>query len=100
MLETIQDTKVKRSIFIEGRLWFDKTYGNTYFSNRVWVDGKVAFIMPMEYGYDRQFEHRACVELEKRGYVDTHNVWKLRDEQGIDFYSSMIYGKKSELFKD
>ena len=29
------------SIFIEGRLWFDKINGNTYFSNRIWINGKV-----------------------------------------------------------
>ena len=93
-------TKVEKSVFIEGRLWFDKTYGNTYFSNRVWIDGKIAFIMPMEYGYERQYEHRALVELKERGYIDTTTPWELRDEQGIYFYSVATYGKKSELFKE
>ena len=42
------DEIVIRSLFIEGRLWFDKINGNTYFSNRVWVNGKIAFVMPFE----------------------------------------------------
>lgn len=89
-----------RSIFIEGRLWFDKINGNTYFSNRVWVNGKIAFVMPFEYGYELQFLHRALNELKERGYTNTTTLWELRDEQGIDVYYSNAYGKKSEMFKE
>ena len=95
--------KIKHSVFIEGRLWFDKTYGNTYFSNRVWVDGKIAFNMGMEYGYDEQYAHRAIQELHKRGYFDTEkapSIWELRDHMQINLYKSASYGKKSELFKE
>lgn len=97
-METIKASDT-RSIFIEGRLWFDKINGNTYFSNRVWVNGKIAFTMPLEYGYDLQFLHRALIELKDRGYTDTIKLWELRDEQGIDVYYSDTYGKKSEMFK-
>lgn len=94
------DTITKpKSIFIEGRLWFDKVNGNTYFSNRVWIDGKIAFHMPMEYGYENQYEYRALQELKNKGYINSTTRWELRDEQGIDFYSVATYGKKSELFK-
>ena len=88
-----------KSLFIEGHLWLDKSGGNTYFSNRVWVNGKIAFIMPMEYGYDMQYEIRALQELKERGYINSTTRWELRDKQGIHFYSVAIYGKKSELFK-
>jgi len=93
-------TTKPNSLFIEGRLWFDKVNGNTYFSNRVWVDGKIVFIMPMEYGYETQYEHRALEELKNRGYINSTTRWELRDEQGIAFYSVATYGKKSELFKE
>lgn len=95
--------KIEHSVFIEGRLWFDKTYGNTYFSNRVWVDGKIAFSMGMEYGYDEQYAHRAIEELHKRGYFDTEKapaIWELRDHMCINLYKVASYGKKSELFKE
>ena len=98
-MQTLENTKVS-SIFIEGRLWFDKTYGNTYFSNRVWVNGKILFTMPMEYGYELQYLHRALIELEKRGLINSTSTWQLRDEQGINLYHVATYGKKSELFKD
>lgn len=90
-----------RSIFIEGRLWFDKVNGNTYFSNRIWINGKVIFEMPMEYGYDLQHLHRAVQYLHERGYFEGEKVpslWEIRDEMGIDIYYSSTYGKKSELF--
>jgi hypothetical protein len=90
------------SVFIEGRLWFDKTYGNTYFSNRIWINGAIAFEMPMEYGYEEQYVHRAIVELHSRGYFvgdKIPSVWQIRDEMGIHFYKVATYGKKSELFK-
>lgn len=90
------------SIFIEGRLWFDKTYGNTYFSNRVWINGAISFEMPMEYGYEEMYVHRAIAELQSRGYFlgeKIPSVWQIRDEMGIHFYKSATYGKKSDLFK-
>jgi hypothetical protein len=33
------DSKIQRSLFVEGREWFDKVNGNSYFSARIWVDG-------------------------------------------------------------
>ena len=90
------------SVFIEGRLWFDKTYGNTYFSNRIWINGKVTFEMPMEYGYEEMYVQRAVQELHSRGYFAGEkipSVWEIRDEMGVHFYKVATYGKKSELFK-
>lgn len=89
------------SVFVEGRLWFDKTYGNTYFSNRIWINGKVTFEMPMEYGYEEQYVHRAVQYLQERGYFEGEKVptlWEIRDEMKIHFYKVATYGKKSELF--
>ena len=89
------------SLFIEGRLWFDKINGNTYFSNRIWINGKVTFEMPMEYGYDLQYLHRAIQYLHDRGYFAGEkipSVWEIRDEMGIHIYHVATYGKKSDLF--
>jgi hypothetical protein len=89
------------SIFIEGRLWFDKVNGNTYFSNRIWINGKVVYEMPMEYGYDLQHVHRAIEHLQERGYFAGEKVpqlWQIREEMNVDIYYSSTYGKKSELF--
>ena len=31
-----------QSIMIVGKRWFDKTYGNTYCSSRVYINGELA----------------------------------------------------------
>jgi hypothetical protein len=101
-MDTLTAAKIEKSLFIEGRLWFDKVNGNTYFSNRVWVDGKIAFTMGLNYGYEEAYLHAAIAELHARGYFDTEhapNTWQIRDEMKIDLYRSATYGKKSELFK-
>jgi hypothetical protein len=101
-MDTLTAAKIEKSLFIEGRLWFDKVNGNTYFSNRVWVDGKIAFTMGLNYGYDEAYLHDAIRELHARGYFTTvlaPYAREIRDELKIDLYHSAIYGKKSELFK-
>lgn len=90
------------SIFIEGRLWVDKVYGNTYFSNRVWINGKVAFEMPVKYGYGLQYVYSALREMHALDYFAGDEVPSpatVRDEMGVHFYHSATYVKKSELFK-
>lgn len=56
--------KVK-SITILGRKWRDKVNGNTYHSARVFADGKLVAVVPFQYGYGRQFEWNAAIELDK-----------------------------------
>lgn len=89
------------SVFIEGRLWFDKINGNTYFSNRIWINGRVIYEMPMQYGYEEMYFHAAIAYLHERGYFAGEKVptaWEIRDEMGIHLYKVATYGKKSELF--
>ena len=97
------NNKVERSLFIEGRLWFDKLNGNTYYSNRVWIDGKIAFTMGMSYGYEEMYLHAAIQELHSRGYFTgdkAPTAWEIRDGLGLDLYKSASYGNKRELFKE
>jgi hypothetical protein len=35
-----------KQIHIEGRRWFQRTYGNTYHTARVWVENKLAYTSP------------------------------------------------------
>ena len=89
------------SLFIEGRLWLDKVNGNTYFSNRIWINGRVIYEMPMQYGYEEMFFHAAIAYLHERGYFageKAPSAWEIRDELGIHLYKVATYGKKSELF--
>lgn len=46
---------MKDQITIIGKKWFDRVYGNTYHSVKVWVNGKLVGNNPYEYGYGEQY---------------------------------------------
>jgi hypothetical protein len=68
-LATLKGQDVK-SVQISGLRWFDKTYGNTYHSVRVWFNGVEVAYMPFAYGYDSQYVQTAGEMLEKMGLID------------------------------
>lgn len=57
------------SLVISGRRWFDKRYGNTYFSAVGIIDGETAVTIDYEYGYGNHFEDRITEELERKGLL-------------------------------
>ena len=88
-----------RSVHIESRLWLDKKYGNTYYSNRIWVDGFPVAVNEMTYGYGDQNEHDALATLFNMGYdipsTTRPSAWQAA---GIDFYTSRAWVTKAELW--
>ena len=95
--------KIERSLFIEGREWFDKTHGNSYFSARIWVDGGQVAILTFQYGYGEQYLYEAQKKLLELGYLPqegkNRGLWGIAKEAGFDFYSSKSSCNKSEMFK-
>jgi hypothetical protein len=87
------------SLFIEGRLWFDKTGGNTYHAVRIEANGKVIGHIPMTYGYENQYLYTALEWLKSFGLVspDTKSIWELRQDAHIYWVS--YYTLKRELWK-
>jgi hypothetical protein len=77
-----------RSIFVEAREWFDKVNGNTYFSARVFVNGKLEGYLPLQLGYESQFEYEATKWLLDNGFIRERiaPLWRLR-EDGVDVYT-------------
>lgn len=59
--------KKQQSIHIEGRRWFQKTYGNTYNTVYIYRNGELAARLPMEYGYGDYYLQRAFDWLGKNG---------------------------------
>jgi hypothetical protein len=57
-------------IEIWGRRWFQRTYGNTYHSARVYVNDKLVHTIPFAYGYGSQYEQSAWDWLAANGYVN------------------------------
>lgn len=91
---------------IMGRLWRDKTYGNTYFTATIDVNGQVVAELPVQYGYGNQYMQAAGDWLEKHGYVkrETHKVsgpeslWRYCDDRGIKLiYEAIPVKRKKDL---
>ena len=72
---TTQQKRFKM-IIIDGRRWFQKTYGNTYHSVSVTVDG-VTTVSGQHYGYGDQYRQTAFDMLQARGYFKgyTYNTF-------------------------
>lgn len=63
------NTEIK-NITILARRWFDKTYGNTYHSVKVYVDGKLIGTQPFAYGYGEGYLQSAVELLVKAGIYE------------------------------
>ena len=57
------------SLHIEGRRWFQRTYGNTYHSVRVFKDGEMIACLPYQYGYGDQFLQTALDWMKANGHA-------------------------------
>jgi len=92
-------------IHIEGRLWFQTTYGNTYNTTKtlvVFKDGTTKeFYTPMEYGYGSHFKTIAIENLVKLGVLPKRDSWWHADfEQAkIKVYDSYTDVLKRDLHK-
>ena len=97
------DKKIEKSLYVEGREWFDKVNGNSYFSARIWVDGGQVAILTFQYGYGDQYLYEAQKKLLELGYLPQENknqgLWSIAKEMGFDFYSAKSESKKADMFK-
>jgi hypothetical protein len=96
--------KIERSVFVEGREWFDKSGGNSYFSYRLWIDGKIVHIEEFTYGYESAYEYDALKWLVENGYTNAtefrgSRIWHLAKDLGIDGYATIKEVRKRDLFK-
>ena len=59
-----------KSLTIVGRRWFQRSYGNTYHTATVYVDGVCIGKTSRQYGYGDQFVQSGFELLESKGYLD------------------------------
>ena len=74
-----------KHVVINARRWFDKTYGNTYHSVEVNVDGKFVGREPFTYGYGTQYNDTAHKILQKAGYYAKTDE-RLKSGMQEDYY--------------
>ena len=99
-------TEIK-TIDINTLKWFDKTYGNTYFAQKITLNYGMSdcevFFNPFQYGYS-SYEYEAFKFLYAQGFKfiykqgldlsdDCYNLQKL----GIIVRTSEVYAKKRDL---
>ena len=61
---------------IHARRWFDKAWGNTYHSVKVFKNEALIGTAPFEYGYDEQYLQTAHALLQAAGeYPTTGKMW-------------------------
>jgi hypothetical protein len=73
------------SLHIEGRRWFQKTYGNTYHSVRIWQDGKQIAYLPYQYGYGEQWLQTALDWMRANNLLPNGGL----DDKGREQYGTL-----------
>ncbi len=58
-----------KTLLIIGRRWFQRSYGNTYHTAEIFIDGKMVYKTPRQYGYGSQYEETAIKYLEDQGLI-------------------------------
>lgn len=61
---------IMTTIHIEGRRWFQRAYGNTYNTVRIFIDGRLAVELPISYGYGDYYIQRAHDWLGENGFPE------------------------------
>jgi hypothetical protein len=93
--------KIKRSVYIECRKWFDPSGANTYYSARLWIDGKHIYTTGFSYGYDNQYIYDVTRWMVDRDILpygwESNHLSFLRDHD-IDVYFSDTDTKKRDLW--
>lgn len=99
-------TAKPKNISVRGRRWFQRTYGNTYNSVEIFVDGE-RICLPRAYGYGDYYMQRAADELEQRGYLpgrehypngSADTLWSYCRDNGIELsYSAVDVPRQRDL---
>lgn len=69
-----------RMLELTGKRWFQKSYGNTYFTARAVLDGEVIAECPRQYGYGDQWKQELIREIEASGKLTPRNQNELARE--------------------
>lgn len=89
-----------KSLNIIGRRWFRRTYGNTYTTAEIFIDGKLIAKVGPTGGYGDHYITIAFEYLDKNGLLDPplqkhangsyEATWQWRDRTGIALHTSVM----------
>lgn len=90
------------ALHIEGRRWFQRTYGNTYHSVRIFANGEQVAYLPYQYGYGEQFLQTAWEWLGANGFPELlekypNGCWK---NYGTAYLREVLHGTYSVIDVD
>lgn len=96
-----------KSITIIGRKWFQKSYGNTYHTAQIMVNGVTVHKTKRHYGYEDQYVETATEWLEKNSYIPKRErkngghktLWRIcKDDLNIPFeYYAIAVNRQKDL---
>ena len=83
------------NLHISARRWFQKTYGNTYHSVNIYIDGQMVHRVPFAYGYGEQWLQTAIDWLRLNGYPDAeYGTLYLRETLGGTYQCEDVQRKR------
>jgi hypothetical protein len=84
-----------RSVLVEGRIWFDKNYGNSYHAVQIHANGLLIGTVGMTYGYEDQYLQTALAWLKAQNLVkpEASSLVALRS------VSTDVYATKTDCLK-
>ncbi len=104
-----------KTIDINAREWFDRTYGNSYFSAQIDLNYgmknkpndtdhvyDLTIMLPFQYGYDNHYLYVAIQELVKRRLVKADkgtSLWAYCQDNNVILRHSKIDSLKKDLYK-
>ena len=86
------------TLLLVGRRWFARTYGNTYHSVEIYVNGNRVYKVDYAYGYGSQWEWTAFDWLDANGYTPGRQhsangsrecAWRYCERMGIQYNSTV-----------
>lgn len=80
-------------IDIIGKRWFQKSYGNTYFSSKVYIDGHLVAELKKQYGYDDHYifeSHKILSELTQGVIPENVALWRYCRDNKVILNTSVV----------
>jgi hypothetical protein len=95
-----------KTLRVEGRRWFNRLKGNTYYSARCYLDDKYVGGIDYGYGYDEQYLWDAFKWLEANGHITPPRLtngreyveapWQWAERVGVKLLSSAVDVKRKK----